>query len=558
MAEISDFYMNPKTRGLGIFLSILSGNVKLPVKGRKYVFYMYLMLFGSCTREMVPLLLGMADRVVQHTSLTSICVRGDAGIGSRAVDDFISYRLRKGSIIRTVIKGRILYSLSSAGYRELSEFLSSPFMEYHTGGQYAWHQEDMARTAKNYSVHSSTVGIVFLQMAGKCRIGVGDFALDTPVGLHGSIRGKTFDQSSNRFRSDAHLLVSRPCRFEFFFENDMGTERGAAVVAKMERYFTFIFSAERSLDSSCVHFTIGDYHGHGERQDIRIPGKNRMQMYRSCVNVLLSAAHMAGGDCPSEVGDVIALLNRTGEESDMPGGGILSEIIEYLSAVRSVCPGLTYIYSYFDRARILKIVSAGKRNGLGVPGKDTGRGYPARREKIFGWCRNAPDISMLVKRGLRITASDNCSDGTEFIYSYPFLAMDGIGAYEQSVRKHIESYSYRGKYTDIADSEVNDHDAEYSNIRFFQAGGTFYPFANCRVLHDVKGSFTYSFENISDDISARMRIERYLGDGAPDIPFLRIYVVYSGDAYSLEYVEGLKSGYSPVFDGREDISLLGL
>lgn len=284
MAETGDFYMNPKTRGLGIFLSMLSGNIKLPMKGRKYVFYMYLMLFGSCTREMVPLLLGMADRAISHAA-RNLCICGDEGVRSRAVDDFISYRIRKGSIMRTVIKGRILYSLSSAGYRELSEFLSSPLMEYHTGRQGAWHQEDMSRTAKNYSVHSSTVGIVFLQMAGKCRIGVGDFALDTPVGLHGSIRGKTFDQSSNRFRSDAYLLIHHPCRLEFFFENDMGTERGAAVVAKMERYFTFIFSTERSLDRSCVHFTIGDYHGDGERQDIRIPGKNRMQVYRSCVSV---------------------------------------------------------------------------------------------------------------------------------------------------------------------------------------------------------------------------------------------------------------------------------
>lgn len=467
LAETDDFYMNPKTRGLGIFLSMLSGNVKLPVKGRKYIFYMFLMLFGSCTREMVPLLLEMADRAISHAA-RKLYICGDEGVRSRTVDDFISYRLRKGSIIRAVIKGRILYSLSPAGYRELSEFLSLPLMEIHTGRQGAWHQEDMSRAAKNYSVHSSTVGIVFLQMAGKCRISVGDFSLNTPVDLHGSIRGKSFDQSPNRFRSDAHLLISRPYGIEFFFENDMGTERGAAVVAKMERYFTFIFSAERSLDSSCVHFTIGDYHGYGE----------------------------------------------------------------------GVRPGRS--------------------------GKDTRRAYSARREKIFGWCRNAPDISMLVKRGLRITAGDNCSDGTDFIYSYPFLAMDGIGVYEQSVREHIVSYTYRGKYTDIVDSNMTDgnlchgRDAEYSNIRFFQAGGTFYPFANCRVLHDVKGSFTYSFENISDDISARMRIERYLGDGAPDIPFLRIYVVHSDDPYSLEYVEGLKSEYNSVFEGRDDISLLGL
>lgn len=416
----------------------------------------------------------------------------------------------------------------------------------------------MPRTVKNYSVHSSTVGIVFLQMAGKCRISVGDFALDTSVGLHGSIRGKTFDQSPNRFRSDAYLLINHPCRLEFFFENDMGTERGAAVVAKMERYFTFIFSTERSFDSLCVHFTIGDYRGHEERQDIRIPGKNRMQVYRSCVSVLLTVAYMAGGACSSEVGDIIALLNRISVESSTPGEEILSEIIEYLLVVKSVCPDFTDIYSYIDRTRILKNVSAGVGVRPGILGKVTGQAYTARREKIFGWCRNAPEISMLVKRGLRITAGDNCSDGTDFIYSYPILAMDGIGAYERTVREHIESFSYRGKYTDIADSRMTCHGAEYSNIRFFQAGGTFYPFANCRVLHDVKGSFTYSFENISDDISARMRIERYLGDGAPDIPFLRIYVVYLGDVYSLEYVEGLKSGYSSVFDGREDISLLGL
>lgn len=66
----------------------------------------------------------------------------------------------------------------------------------------------------------------------------------------------------------------------------------------------------------------------------------------------------------------------------------------------------------------------------------------------------------------------------------------------------------------------------------------------------------YSLENISDDISARMRIERYFYDSAPDIPFLRIYIVYSGDAYSLEYMEFLKSEYGSVLDGREDISLL--
>lgn len=94
--------MNPKTRGLGIFLSMLSGNIKLPMKGRKYVFYMYLMLFGSCTREMVPLLLGMADRAISHAA-RKLCICGDKGVRSRAVDDFISYGLRKGSIMRTVI-----------------------------------------------------------------------------------------------------------------------------------------------------------------------------------------------------------------------------------------------------------------------------------------------------------------------------------------------------------------------------------------------------------------------------------------------------------------------
>lgn len=134
MAETKDFYINSKTRGLGIFLSMLSGNIKLPMKGRKYVFYMYLMLFGSCTREMVPLLLGMADSAISHAT-RKLCICGNEGARSRAVDDFISYRLRKGSIIRTVIKGRILYSLSPAGYKELLKFLSSPIMEFHTGRQ---------------------------------------------------------------------------------------------------------------------------------------------------------------------------------------------------------------------------------------------------------------------------------------------------------------------------------------------------------------------------------------------------------------------------------------
>ncbi len=135
-------------------------------------FYMYLMLFGSCTREMVPLLLGWrtGQYRMQHEIYVSVGMRVSAA-GQWMT--FISYRIRKGSIMRTVIKGRILYSLSSAGYRELSEFLSSPLMEYHTGRQGAWHQEDMSRTAKNYSVHSSTVGIVFPQdgweMPYRCR-----------------------------------------------------------------------------------------------------------------------------------------------------------------------------------------------------------------------------------------------------------------------------------------------------------------------------------------------------------------------------------------------------
>ncbi len=65
-----------------------------------------------------------------------------------------------------------------------------------------------------------------------------------------------------------------------------------------------------------------------------------MQVYRSCVSVLLSAAHVAGGDCPSEFRDVIALFNRIIAGSDTLGKEILSEITEYLLAVRSICPGL--------------------------------------------------------------------------------------------------------------------------------------------------------------------------------------------------------------------------
>lgn len=554
----SVFYKKPQALGLELFLLMLSGSMKLPVKGKKYIFYMYLMLFGSCTREMVSLLLDAAGSALSGALPMSAYAYGGTGIGSKAVDDFISYHLRKGSIIKTVLRKRILYSLSSAGCRELSEFLSSPYAVPYIDGQCArWHPEDVFKTVKNRSVHSSTVGIVFLHMAERCHIGVGDFALNTPIDPHGSIRRETFDQTSNRFRSDARLLTSSPCRLEFFFENDMGTERIDAVGAKMERYFALIFSAERSLDSSCVHFTIGDYRKTSIKQDIRIPGRNKLQVYRSCVGVLMSAAGMSGGDCPPDAGSVIELLNRVNDASGMAGDNILPEIMEYLSCVRRICPEFTDIYSYFDRGRILTAASAGEGVLSKEQRKDIRRYYLARREKIFAWCRNAPDISMLVKRGIRITASDNCSDGMDFIYSYPFLSAAGVKDYEKPVREHILSYSYRGKYTDIADRRSgHDGAATYSNIRFFRAGGTYYPFANCRVLHDEKDSFMYSFENISDDISARMRIERYFNDSAPGIPFLRIYIIYSGDAYSLEYIGFLKSEYGSVLDGREDISLL--
>lgn len=268
---------------------------------------------------------------------------------------------------------------------------------------------------------------------------------------------------------------------------------------------------------------------------------------------------MAGVACPSDAGGIITLINKVNDASGMEEDNILVEMIEYLSCIRRVCPEFTDIYSYFDRARVLKTASAKEDALQKAQRKNIKRTYLARREKILEWCRNAPDISMLVKRGLRITSSDNCSDGTDFIYSYPFLSANGVGVYEKPVREHILSYAYRGKYTDIADDKsCYDNAVAYSNIRFFQAGGTFYPFENCRVLHDEKGSFIYSFENISDDISARMRIERYFNDGAPDIPFLRIYVVYSGDAYSLEYIGFLESKYGFVLDGREDISLMRL
>ncbi len=328
-------FKKPRALGMELFWLMISGNIKLPAKGRKYIFYMYLMLFGSCTREMVPLLLEAAGRAVSNSSLMSVYACGGMGIGSKAVDDFISYRLRKGSIIKTVIKGWILYSLSSVGYRELSGFLSSPYIMPYIDGKYSgWCQEDAFKTAKKHSVHSSTVGIAFLHMADRCHIGVRDFALDTPIDLHGSIRREAFDQSPNRFRSDAYLLTSSPCRLEFFFENDMWTERMDAVRAKMERYFAFIFSAERSLDSSCVHFTIGDYRRVGIKQDIQIPSRNKLQVYRSCVSVLLSAVGMAGGVCPSDAGSVIALLNRICDASGTAGDNILPEIIEYLSSVR--------------------------------------------------------------------------------------------------------------------------------------------------------------------------------------------------------------------------------
>jgi hypothetical protein len=554
----SGFYKKPQALGLELFLLMLSGNMKLPVKGRKYIFYMYLVLFGSCTREMVSLLLEAASSALSDVLPMSTYAYSGTGIGSKAVDDFISYQLRKGSIIKTVLRKRILYSLSSVGYRELSNFLSSPYAATYIDGRCAgWHPEDVFKAVKNRSVHSSTVGIVFLHMAERCHIGVGDFALNTPIDPHGSIRRVSFDQTPNRFRSDARLLTNSPCRLEFFFENDMGTERMDAIVAKMERYFALIFSAERSLDSSCVHFTIGDYRKNSIKQDIRIPGKNKLQVYKSCVGVLMSAVGMSGDVCSSDTGRVIDLLNRVNDASGMAGDNILPEIMEYLSYARRVCPEFTDIYSYFDRTRVLTAASAGEGVLSKERGKNIRRDYLVRREKIFDWCRNAPDIPMLVKRGLRITASDNCSDGTDFIYSYPSLSAAGVKVYEKPVREHILSYSYRGKYTDIKDCRSgHDGTVTYSNIRFFQAGGTYYPFANCRVLHDEKGSFMYSLENISDDISARMRIERYFYDSAPDIPFLRIYIVYSGDAYSLEYMEFLKSEYGSVLDGREDISLL--
>ncbi len=438
--------LNPQTQSIEIFSLMLSGEIKLSVKARKYVFYMYLLLFGSCTREMVPLLLGAADKS-NHSSGCKINYTD-----AKMTDNFISNRLKSKDILRMTVKNRILYKLTPKGYKELSNFLSGQQKVEGMGSTYIkWCDTDACGVICKNSVHSSAVGIIFIHIALRCSFTATDFKLNTPLDQHGNIRTGMFDQSKNRFRSDAYLKLCQPCRQEFFFENDMGTEREDAVAAKLERYAALIFSAERDLCRTSVHFTVGDYHTNKGYMNLRTPSKYTMQVYRSCVNVLLAAA---------------------GINTNMP-------------------------------------VSTDKT--------------------------------------------------TDFLLSYPNLRHGGINAYMKLIEKHIHGFSYRGKYTEIHDSDliteriIQSSLKEYDNICFFQAGVTYYPFANCYSLHHNKGSFRYSFENISNDISARMRIERYLNDGAPDIPFLQIFVVYSDDIYSLKYVESLKTDYGIPADRQTNI-----
>lgn len=274
-----------------------------------------------------------------------------------------------------------------------------------------------------------------------------------------------------------------------------------------------------------------------------------MQVYRACVNVLFAAVGI-NNNMPVGPDKTIELINNINGNSGASQCSILAEIKKYVSEVNSMCPDLTDVYSCFDRTRILSESLYSKNKDCILYHINPDISYLKRREKIFEWCRNVPNILMLVKRGLRITSSDNYSNGTDFMLSYPNLRHGGIITYMKLIERHICEFSYRGKYTDIHDDDqinkkiIQSSLEEYENISFFQADNTFYSFANCYILHHNKGSFRYSFENISNDISARIRIERYLNDGAPLIPFLQIFVVYSDDIYSLKYIESLKANYS--------------
>lgn len=547
MEDISCICKNPQAQSIEIFFQMLSGRMNLSVKARKYIFYMYLLLFGSCTREMVPLLLGSADQSVLRLSSNGKCNYIDA----KAIDNFISNRLKCKEILKITIKNRILYKLTPNGYKNLSKFLSSQKMTEGIDASYLkWCVTDACNLVCKNSVHSSVAGIIFIHIAFKCSLAVSDFRLNTPLDQHGNIRTGLFDQSLNRFRSDAYLLIYRPCMQEFFFENDMGTERVDAITAKLERYFALIFSAERDLCSSCIHFTIGDYHVNKEHTDLHIPSKYTLQIYKACVNVLLATAGVRE-NIPVKPDKIIELINEVSANSGTVQCNILTEIKKYVSEISSICPELADVYSCFDKTRILKAVSYYKKHDCGVYHLNSYSSYLKRREKIFEYCRTVPDMSMLVKRGLRITSSDNCSNATDFMLSYPNLNHEIVNEYMKFIDNHIQEFSYRGKYTDIRDdnnpinkTKFQGSLGEYENIIFFQTDNTFYPFANCYSLHHYKGSFKYSFENISNDISARMRIERYLNDGAPVIPFLQIFIVYSDDIYSLKYVDYLKENYS--------------
>lgn len=538
--------LNPQAQSIKIFSLMLSGKIRLSVKARKYIFYMYLLLFGSCTREMVPLLLDAADK--SAWSLSFECKKNY--MDEKMIDNFITNRIKSKDISRVTIKDRILYRLAPKGYKELSNFLSGQeITEGIDKSHLKWCGADACGMVCRNSVHSSTVGIIFIHIASRCRFEVSDFKLNTPLDQHGNIRTGMFDQSKNRFRSDAYLTFYHPCRQEFFFENDMGTERENAVTEKLERYNALIFSAERDLCSSCIHFTIGDYFVKKEYTEMLLPSKYKMQVYRACMSVLFAASGIKE-NMPIGPDKTIEVINNINDGLGAPECRILNEIKKYVSEVYSVCPDITDVYSCFDRTRILREALYSKKKGCILYHINPDISYLKRREKIFEWCRNSPNMLMLVKRGLRITSSDNCSDGTDFMLSYPNLRNGGINAYIKFIERHISEFSYRGKYTDINDSDqinkklLQSSLEEYDNISFFQSDKTFYTFANCYTLHHNKGSFRYSFENISNDVTARMRIERYLDDGAPDIPFLQIFIVYSDDIYSLKYVESLKANYS--------------
>lgn len=531
------------TYSINIFNRMLTGDIEIPYKGIKYILYQHLIIWGCATREITGLLLQL--------SYNMLCARRPdrtpRTLNAKILNDFISYQLKTGNISRESVKGTNLYSITSKGIQELAAFHESN--EKISREYICLLKHFLIRKNDNHSIHSANISLIFLHMAFGIRCSIDSFCLNTPVNANGRLLTSSFSQNRNHFKADAHLICGRPVPINMFFENDMGTEQQGTIIDKLNRYYALAFSDETALNRTCLHFTVGKYSGlttDATASAYPLPGKYTLEQYRNMLDTMVCTASyfLENSEHENLISYCPDAVIRCGEsfiENLSFCSRTFENMISYFKNMYEMLPDTKDVRRFLSPDRLPHI-------SCRQPGIDMdrhGSAYLQRREKIFKWAETS-NISGLILKGLKLTASDNDCDGTDFFRCYPCLSRSPEKSHLKAVCEYRKNSPDLSRFAGT--EEVASSNCEYDNMRFFKYRGGSFPLANCCQTEINGREMLFCFEHISDDYSARVRIENYLKLGAPTKKNMLLYICYDDDIFSLKYVEKLKGLYSDMLN----------